>query len=211
VARVGDASFVLDELAAINAGRDPDAEHQPLPRGLAASLDLSRAGMFGESLGGMTTAQAMDAAPRIKAGLDLDGNDVGAGPRANTGGIMPVLDHGLNRPFMIMATPGSDIHTVPAWKRFWHKSTGWHLDLTLRGAAGDHACGDAATLLPQIARRPRLPESAVIRKIGTIDPAKTIQAEDAYIASFFGRWLRGHDNHLLGRPSPRYDEFTFVR
>src|SRR5258707_15579695 len=70
---------------------------------------------------------------RIKAGVDLDGNDVGAGPRNNTGNLAPVLNYGLNRPFMIMAPPGSDINTVPAWKPFRKHSTGWHLDLTLKG------------------------------------------------------------------------------
>jgi dienelactone hydrolase len=130
-ARVADARFVVNELTALGAGHDPDAEHRKLPAGLVGALDVGRTAMFGESFGGMTAAQAMYEDPRIRAGLDLDGNDVGAGPRNNPGDIAPVLNHGLNRPFMIMATPGSDIHTVPAWRTFWAHSGGWHLDLTL--------------------------------------------------------------------------------
>jgi hypothetical protein len=47
--RVVDVRFVLDQLAALNAGRNPDAEHRRLPRGLRGALDLSRVGMFGFS------------------------------------------------------------------------------------------------------------------------------------------------------------------
>jgi len=209
--RVGDTRFVLDELTALGAGHNPDAEHRPLPPGLAGVMNLGRIGMFGESFGGMIAAQAMYEDLRISAGADLDGNDVGAGPRNNAGGVAPVLNHGLNRPFMIMATLGSDINTIPAWKPFWKHSTGWHLDLTLKGANGDHDYSDAAPLLPQVARQLGLPESFVARDIGTINPAKTVPAEEAYVAAFFGRWLRGHDNHLLDGPSPRYPEFAFVR
>jgi dienelactone hydrolase len=170
-----------------------------------------RIGMFGESFGGMTAAQAMHDDPRIVAGIDLDGNDVGTGARNNTSDIASVLRHGLDRPFMIMANPGSDIHTVPAWRPFWKDSTGWHLDLTLEGAGGDHAYSDAAALVPQIARRLGLPQCFVTGDIETIDPAKTVPAEEAYLAAFFDRWLLGHDNRLLDGPSPRYPEFVFVR
>jgi hypothetical protein len=77
---------------------------------------------------------------------------------------------------------------------------------------GDHAYGDAAPLLPQIARQLGLPDSFVTHSvIGSIDPAKTVPAEEAYLAAFFDRWLGSRDNHLLDSPSPRYPEFTFVR
>ncbi len=84
--RVGDTRFVLDELTALGAGHNPDAEHRPLPPGLAGVMNLGRIGMFGESFGGMIAAQAMYEDPRISAGTDLDGNDVGAGPRNNSPG-----------------------------------------------------------------------------------------------------------------------------
>ncbi len=211
-ARAADSRFVLNSLTALNAGHNPDAERQALPQGLAGGLDLARTGMFGESLGGMTAAQAMYDDPQIKAALDMDGADGGAGPANNKGDVTPVLNHGLSRPFMIMATPGFDIHTVPAWKTFWEKSSGWHLDITLKGANDDHAYGDAAPLLPQIARLLRLPRSFVTSSpLGTIDPAKTLPAEEAYLSAFFGRWLRGQAGRLLDGPSPYYPEFTFAR
>jgi hypothetical protein len=48
--RAADTRFVLDELAVLNKGGNPDAEHVRLPKGLAGSLDLNRIGMFGWSI-----------------------------------------------------------------------------------------------------------------------------------------------------------------
>ena len=66
-------SFVLDQLAVLNRGGNPDHERRPLPPGLRGALDLGRTGMFGQSDGGSTTAHALHADARIKAGVNLDG------------------------------------------------------------------------------------------------------------------------------------------
>jgi hypothetical protein len=59
--RVADVRFVLDQLAVINRGGNPDHEHKPMPAGIRGALDLSRVGMYGRSDGGSTTAAAMHA------------------------------------------------------------------------------------------------------------------------------------------------------
>jgi len=79
--RADDAGFVLNELTVLNHGGNPDAEHAPLPAGLADSLDLSRVGMFGWSLGGAAGAQAMHDDPRIKAAVNMDGTDEYSAPQ----------------------------------------------------------------------------------------------------------------------------------
>jgi hypothetical protein len=56
-----------------------------------------------------------------------------------------------------------------------------------------------------------LPPAVRTKAIGTIDPATAIRTQQAYIAAFFDRWLRGRDNHLLDRPSPAYPAMEFVR
>ena len=71
--RVADVRFVINVLTVINEGRNPDVEGRPLPAHLAGALDLHRIGMFGQSLGGATTAQVMLIDSRIRAGLSLDG------------------------------------------------------------------------------------------------------------------------------------------
>jgi hypothetical protein len=125
--------------------------------------------------------------------------------------LWPVARQGLKRPFMLMGDPHTDHHSVPSWGSLWNHSRGWHLDLTLKGAAGENSYKDAVPLIPQIARQLGLPESFVADAIGTIDPARATAAEEAYVSAFFDLWLRGRDNHLLDGPSPRYPEFAFVR
>jgi hypothetical protein len=166
--------------------------------------------MFGVSAGGFTTAQAMYEDPRIKAGIDIDGTVESPFIRDSMS-ITPVFSHGLDRPFLFMGDPKTNHETVPSWKSLWDHSTGWHADLTLKGATGENAYKDAAPLIPQIARQLGLPGSVVTREIGTIDPARAVRAEQAYLSAFFGRFLRGQDNHLLDGPSPRYPEFAFVQ
>lgn len=208
--RVADTRSVLDELAALSSGRNPDADRRPLPAGLAGALDMTRVGMFGVSAGGFTAAQAMAEDRRIKAGIDIDGS-VESPLIPDSISIAPVFAHGLDRPFLLMGDPRTDHHSIPSWKSFWDHGGGWKADLTLKGASGENSYKDAVWLLPQIARKLGLQSSLVTREIGTVDPAGAVRAEKAYLAAFFDRFLRGQNNHLLDGPSPRYPEFTFVR
>lgn len=208
--RVADVRFVLDELAALDADRDPDVGHQPLPPGLAGALDLHRVGMFGVSAGGFTAAQAMDEDPRIIAGIDMDGT-IETPLVPDPSAIAPVFEHGLRQPFMFMGDPTTNHHTVPTWNSFWTRTPGWHLDLTLLGAGGENSYKDAVPLIPQIARQLGLPQGFVTADIGTINPAAAVRAEEAYVSAFFDRWLRGRDTPLLDEPSPRYPQIVFIR
>jgi len=73
VSRAEDVSFILDQLAVINRGGNPDHDQRPLPCGLRGSLNLDQAGMLGHSDGGSTAAHVMHADSRVKAGVDMDG------------------------------------------------------------------------------------------------------------------------------------------
>jgi hypothetical protein len=207
--RVADVRSVLDDLTALDAGRNPGTGHRPLPQGLAGALDLHRIGMFGISAGGFTTAQAMYEDPRIIAGIDLDGTI--EAPVPDYWAIAPVFQHGLSQPFMFMGDPKANHYTVPSWESFWTDTRGWHLDLTLLGARGENSYKDAVPLIPQIARQLGLPQSFVTGDIGTISPAAAVAAEAAYVLAFFDRWLRGHPSRLLDGPSPRYPQIIFIR
>ena len=208
-ARVADARFVIDALTALAAGHNLDAGHRTLPAGLAGAMDMSRIGMFGVSAGGFTALQAMDEDRRITAGINIDGT-VESPFLRDSMSIAPVFTRGLDRPFLLMGDPQTNHHSVPSWKSLWDHSRGWHAGLTLNGASGENSYKDAVWLIPQIARQIGLPESFVTRAIGTVDPAAAVHAEQAYLSAFFGRFLRGQDNHLLDSRPPRYLQFAFV-
>lgn len=196
--RAADTRFVLDQLAALNAGRNPDAAGRPLPPGLRGALALSRVGMFGHSLGGATTLAAMHADPRIRAGVNADGAIFG-----------PVVGAGLDRPVLLLGSEGHNRHTDPTWAALWQRLRGWRLNLELAGSA--HASfTDAQVLDPQAARVLGIPPGQLVPNIGTIDPKRSVAVQRAYLRAFFDRHLGRGDGRLLGGASPRYPQMRFV-
>jgi Platelet-activating factor acetylhydrolase, isoform II len=196
--RVADTRFVLDKLAALNAGHNPDAEHRRLPRGLRGAMDLSRIGMFGHSLGGATAAEVMYEDRRIRAGIDLDGTLFG-----------PVITGGLNRPFLLVAAQDHGRDNDATWAQFWANLRGWRLNLRLAGSA-HNSFTDLQVLVPQVAAVLKLPPGVVQQTIGTINPQRSIISQRAYVAAFFSLSLRHHDNHLLDHPSQHFPEMQFM-
>ena len=196
--RVADTRFVLDQLATLNAGGNPDAEHRPLPAGLRGALKLSTVGMLGHSLGGATAAQAMFEDRRIDAGVNLDGVLFG-----------PVVAAGLDRPFLLVGAHEHGRDSDPTWAQFWANLRGWRLNLQLTGS-GHNSFTDLQVLLPQTADALNLPPDAVQQLIGTIDPRRSVLNQRAYVTAFFDLHLRHRDNHLLDGPSPRFPEMRFV-
>lgn len=79
-----DATFVLGELAAINAD-------DPL---LAGKLDLTHVGAFGHSFGGATAAMLTAHSENVLAGINMDGSQYGD---IN-------IDFPIGKPFMFMAS-----------------------------------------------------------------------------------------------------------
>ena len=195
--RAADATFVLNELAVLNRGGNPDAEHAPLPAGLAGSLDLSRVGMFGWSLGGAASAQAMHDDPRVKAAVNMDGTFWG-----------PLAQSGVNRPFLLMTGSEHTEQNDPSLASFLAASSGPKLHLAL--ADSQHPTfSDFEELVPELASALGLTPGQVTALVGTISPKTAVTDERAYIRAFFDKYLRNRDNHLLDGPSPRFPDISF--
>lgn len=195
--RAADARFVLNELTVLNNGGNPDAEHAPLPAGLAGSLDLSRVGMFGWSLGGAASAQAMHDDPRIKAAINMDGTFWG-----------PLAQSGVNRPFLLLTGSEHTEQNDPSLASFLAASTGPKLHLAL--ADSQHPTfSDFEELVPEVAPVLGLTPSQVAALVGTIDPKTAVTDERVYIRAFFDKYLRNRDNRLLDGPSPRFPDIQF--
>ncbi|MFI5836204.1 alpha/beta hydrolase family protein [Micromonospora sp. NPDC051300] len=207
--RLADIRFVLDRLAALRGGTNPDARGQSLPAGLAGALDLRRTGMVGISAGGLTALQAMHDEPRIRAAADLGGT-IESPLVPDPIGLWPVARQGLDRPFMLVGAPDADHHRTPSWQMVWDHSTGWRVDLHLAGATGEDSYKDTLPLLPQIARQLGLPDSFVTGVVGDVDPRRAVRAEETVVAAFFDRWLRGGDGRVLDGPSRCLPDVVFV-
>jgi dienelactone hydrolase len=216
-ARVADTRFVLDELAELDRGINPDAEHRRLPVGLRRRLDLAHVGMFGFSYGGYTAAETMFHDRRIDAGINLDGSMEHGQGTIETSPYLPgqSVQHGLDRPFLLFGQPGHNhLGSEPestdlSWPDFWSNQRGPKLDLSLLGS--EHSSfSDLQIVVAQAAEAFDFPAEAIEELIGTIDPDRSIAAQRAYIGAFLDLHVRHRDTHLLDGPSPAYPEVQFV-
>jgi predicted dienelactone hydrolase len=196
-ARVADAGFVIRQIEALAHGRNPDAEGKPLPAGLPAAMDMSRMGMFGQSLGGSVAAQLAHDNPRIRAAANLDGEFVG-----------PVARTGVTKPFLLMASDVNSPQKKESWKSFRSASTGWRHALHLRQAQhGSYT--DLQAILPQLTDHMKI--SAAPELIGTINPRRSLAAQRAAITAFFDLQLKTRPTTLFENPSGHYHEMEVLR
>jgi predicted dienelactone hydrolase len=172
--RVRDTRFVLDQL-------------RRLP--LARTMDLSRVGMFGASMGGTTAANVMLTDRRVQAGVNLDGSFIG-----------PILDRDLNRPFLMFGSD-ADGEQDETWTKVWERLRGPRHWLEI-GGTRHLSFTDFQSLLPQLG----LPADQVEPAVGTIDPGRSVAIQRAFVRAFFDRHLRHRGGAILDRPSARYPE-----
>ncbi|MEY9932365.1 dienelactone hydrolase [Catenulispora sp. GP43] len=195
--RLADTQLVLNRLSS-------------LPHRLTAGMNLTDIGMFGHSAGGFEAAETMYNDPRVKAGVNLDGT-MEFTENADGTHLSQVALHGLKQPLLLMGSTGrypSSIHVEPSWASFWQHQKGWKADITLNDSQ-HQSFTDAEPLLAQLADR--IPASTLAYDNGTVDPAKAVAADRALVDSFFERFLKGCDDHLLdGRGASQYP-ITFVK
>jgi dienelactone hydrolase len=191
-ARVADVRFVLDALATLARGENPDAARRRLPDGLGDLLDLRRIGAFGHSAGGITSLDVMDVDQRVKAGINMDAAlAYGYADPAQS----PTVAHGTDRPFLLMGTggPTSLTHlTEPSWNLFWEHSTGWKRDLNVPDGR-HYTFVDHQALIPWFQRFFTVPPELVANTVGTVDAGRILRSLRTYIPAFF-------DQHLRDRP-----------
>jgi len=212
--RIADFQLVLDSIAVLAAGGNPDAGQRRLPAGLGQILDLSRIGSFGHSAGGISSADVMDVDRRVKAGINMDGT-LGVGYPAGTNA--PVVEHGLDRPFLLLGAGGTgpdgapQTHrTQPSWGLFWDNSTGWKRDLNVPD--GMHfTFTDHQALIPWFDRFIDVPPELTARSIGSVDPNSILRSLRTYIPAFFDQHLRDRPGNKLWRgDSPNHPGIRFI-
>ncbi|MFF6772394.1 alpha/beta hydrolase family protein [Streptomyces sp. NPDC012637] len=178
-ARAADVRFVLDRIT---------GPHAAWP--YARSIDRSRIGMAGHSIGGASAATAMLADRRIDAGVNMDGSFWDTLPAGGLG----------DRPFLFLGTddethrPGGE---DASWDRTWQALDGWKRWLTVAGA--DHFTFSDA---PVIQRHFGLPA-------GPIPADRALTVTRAYLAAFFDEHLKGVPQPLLTGPSAEHPEVRF--
>ena len=144
------------------------------PPDCRGALNLSEVGMFGHSLGGATAAAAMFADPRIKAGINMDGQrHVWAGLTARAGPAIHAAESRGSQPgHRPVVGPVLDAST--GWKRDFQLQGSQHLSVyRRRGDLPEHGTADGPHPAP------------LADTIGTINPARSIALDSTYVDSFF--------------------------
>jgi len=174
--RARDVSFVLDELL---------RGHHAWP--YSSMIDPGRIGMAGHSIGGDATAATMEAAPRVLAGVNIDGPFTPLIPASG-------LDR---RPFLMMGdadavSPGVN----PMWDGSWPNLDGWKRWLSVSNA--DHYWFTDLDYL--------VDQSGALSIPGA---GRSIELTRAYVSAFFEQHLKAIPQPLLNGPSKAYPEVSF--
>ena len=197
-ARAQDASFVLDQL------RNPSVVSQLIP-GSSKGLNVHKVAMFGHSLGGAATAAAMLNDDRIAGGLAMDGSLYG-----------PVVQKGLDRPFMFMAhtnhtrtddnSPGDPSNS---WFDIWPHLRGWKLDIILANSQ-HYTFSDFPIVLETLGIVPNATTAAKLL-VTDLDGSRALEIVSTYVTAFMDMVLKSRASLLLQGPVDAFPEVTFER
>jgi dienelactone hydrolase len=186
--RAADVSFVLDALS----------ENATLARqipGVHGKLDVSRVGIFGHSLGGATAASAILADSRFICGANMDGTFWGK-----------VVDTGVPKPFLLFNTENHNRTSDATWTSFWDHSTGWKLELTVKGSV-HLTFSDEAALYEILVASGQIPDLGNL--FGTVGGKTMLEIENAYFRAFFEKCFEGKKEELLEGPSKNFPAVVF--
>ncbi|WP_367135496.1 MULTISPECIES: alpha/beta hydrolase [Streptomyces] len=192
--RVADLRFVLDQMAALAAGRNPDAAGRPLPEHLGRALDPRSVGAYGHSAGGTAVTQAMYQDRRIGAAVNLEGYlDRAPETPGGEGELYPVARYGTDRPLLLLGTDGFQDRKglEHSWPAVLAHSRG-----RARRRQLDHAAHwvftDYAALVPQLQAAGLVVAADRAKMVGTASPAVSVPAVRHHLRAFFARHLPAH-------------------
>jgi predicted dienelactone hydrolase len=182
---VADQRFVMDQLQLLNAGK--------LDSRFAGKLDLERIGLTGVSLGGGAMVWTCHLDVRCKAGLVQDG---WYEPLPET-----VVSEPLRQPFMFMQSE----------TQMWKMDNLARLDMLYQGVSAPAFHLKLAGVLHQdFGDYPLLtPLNGFLPERGALNGERTLHIVDAYMLTFFDKYLKDQPSPLLNGPSLDYPEVHF--
>jgi pimeloyl-ACP methyl ester carboxylesterase len=191
---IGDMSFVLDRLQALN-----ESTRQDRFRG---RLDLARVGAFGHSFGGAAVAEFCRRDPRCRAGVDIDGAPHGA-----------VIQAGLKQPFLLLlsdhsaeAGPDTARITADVQSLYDHLPPDTRMWVDIPGSFHFMFSDDGVVRKSAIVR-------GVLRVLGRlrIDARRQLAATSYCLCSFFAAHLNSPAGTRPAIPSTLFPEVRLVR
>jgi predicted dienelactone hydrolase len=192
VDHAADENFVIDELGRMNTGDSV----------FARRLELDRIGAFGHSAGGAAAAEVCRTDPRCKAGINMDGSFV----------VSNLVQTALSTPFMVLRADDPD-SKLPDGRpddrklvieAMTHDGYFVRISGTVHVSYKDYPLLFQNSLLDSLfggdARHPLIPG------------VRINQIASTYVLSFFKKYLKNEDDHLLDGPPAEFPEvIEFLR
>lgn len=189
--RLSDIRFVIDALEILVGGGNPDAGGRDVPRGLDRALDLGRLGLYGHSIGGTAVAQAMYDDHRVGAAINLEGylNYPPDGSDAEHGALLPIAEHGVDRPLFLVGTDGfANDRLEYSWSAMLAHDRGCtrreRLDDAMHWVFTDYGVE-----APQLQAAGLMTAAEREQLVGAIGPGESVPAIRNYLRRFFSRYL----------------------
>ncbi|KAJ0107125.1 hypothetical protein J7T55_014655 [Diaporthe amygdali] len=171
--RVADVKFVLDSLKnSTTLGKIPGLEN------CNTKLKTDTAGIFGHSLGGATAAQAMANYSTFTCGANFDGSMFG-----------PVVDLGLEKPFVQIAAQNHTRENDETWAEFWEHLDSFKRQFNVNGTV--HVSFSDLTIYRDLLGDKFPMEEADL--YGSIAGERLLQIETDFMDAFFGFCMKGQD------------------
>lgn len=173
--RVADCRFVIDTLYDINKGQGKFKTNVKMPHSIIGSMDLSRLGMFGHSLGGTTVVATAKIDRRVCAVFDMDG-------------VIPknARKKGIKQPLLLIQ---SDTPIIKQWvSESWNLALSnlckWHCLIHLMNSG--HNNFTDLTVFAKYLNLP-LPDTSLL--LGTINACESVAVERACCQVFFAKFI----------------------
>lgn len=170
-ARLDDVAYLVKKLAALKS------------RGGLPGADVTRIGIFGHSLGGLTAANAAAANRSVACAADLAGSVYGSATRKP-----------FRRPFLIMDGRQRE-STLGGW---WANLVGTRYWVTLKTAKHLNF-SDWSWLVPALKASGLKPH---VENLGPIDGLRAVRLERLYLAAFFDECLKHDPTAAFATPPP---------
>lgn len=173
-----DISFVINKLKELNRGSGF----------FSGRLDTTRIGVLGHSFGGVASAQVCLTDSRCKAGINIDGLQLG-----------DLLQKDLTKPFMFIHHDNVGAKNKTPNRYFFDRAKNTAYLLLVRES---RHLNFSDVSIPGYASVFQLPPDA----LGEIDGRRCLKIQNGYCLAFFDKHLKGVNSDLLSGPSDEYPE-----
>ncbi len=175
---MADTRYLMDQLETINAGTDQGVIGPTKP--FAGRMALDRLGVAGMSFGGSTAGSVCAVDPRCKAGINLDGWQLGNVIDDPVKAPFMYFTNGTNNGFPVYFATSADLYEV-------HVKHATHGNFT-----------DMSLIMPLFTWLSR-PNFAML---GEIDAPQMERIMTTYTLAFFQQYLQEKPQSILGAPAP---------